>query len=222
MARAFRLLCVGLVVLLAGGTRAVAAETEVRYYAVSVDGKRAGQSTLNIHRQDDGTVTVGGSVDIRLRIFIKTVTYTYQGTEVWKAGRLHSLQSTCNDNGKNFQVTALAQPNGLSVTVNGQERMSRADVWTTSYWQLHDVKLANHPVPLLDADTGKAMNGYLQHLGTAQVSVGGQAVTCTRYRMTGGPSPVDLWFDGANRLVRQEFVEDGYRTVVELASVQRR
>jgi hypothetical protein len=218
MARGLWLLCVG--VLVPAGARA--ADAEVRTYAVSVDGRRAGQSVLAIDRKDDGAVTVTANVSISLRFFIKTYTYTYQGTEVWKAGRLQALQSTSNDDGKSYRVTAATGPNGLNVTVNGQARVTRADVWTTSYWQLHDAKLANRPVPLLDADTGRDLNGYLQHLGASPLSVAGQTVPCTRYRVTGGPSPVDVWFDAANRLVRQEFVEDGHRTIVELISTQRR
>src|SRR5262249_24984622 len=213
MGQSMQLLFMGTLVLLVGGTRAVAAETEVRTYTVSVDGRRAGQSVLDIHRQDDGQVVVTASANVSVRFLLKTYTYTYQGREVWKAGRLQTLQSTSNDDGKVFQVTAVAQPNGLNIKVNGQERLGRADVWTTRDAQLHDPNRATQPAPLLDADTGRDLNGHLQHFGAAQVTVAGQAVTCTRYRIAGIPSPVDLWFDSANRLVRQEFVEDGHRTV---------
>ena len=54
-----------------------------------------------------------------------------------------------------------------------------------------------------------------------QLTLGGQAQNCYHFRVTGGPSPVDLWYDGGYRLVRQEFTVDSHRTAFSLSSLRR-
>jgi hypothetical protein len=215
-------------VLMAGElSAAVAAEREVRVFNILVDGRKVGQYQMEVTRQDNGTLAMTGSAKARVSLVVYTVTYTYDGTEVWKDGRLQSFRSTCNDNGKHYQVGAAAEGNGLRVRViegnrrPGVERLTRADVWTTSYWHLPPAGYRNQAVPLLDADTGRDIAGQLRYLGAEQVSVAGQKLACTHYRVTGGPSPVDLWYDGQERLVRQDYMEEGHRTILELANIQR-
>ena len=90
-----------LLVVPAGLTaRAGAAETELRDFAITVDGKQAGEYHMSIIKQDDGTTLMGGVAQVRVRIWIKTVTYDYRGMELWKNGRLQSLDSSCDDDGK--------------------------------------------------------------------------------------------------------------------------
>jgi hypothetical protein len=207
-------------VLLVAGTagRAAAAENESRHFAISVDGKPAGTYVMTLDRQDN-TETMTGRADVRVSKFVYTYTYNYQGTEVWKDGKLQQLRSSTNDNGKRFTVSAWADAAGLHVQVNGAERQGRADVWTTTYWHLPDERFRNQPVPLLDADTGRDINGVLHLIGTQQIPVAGQVQSCGHYRVSGGGLQVELWYDANERLVRQESMEDGHRTVLELTAI---
>jgi hypothetical protein len=197
-----------------------AGEVEVRDFTVSVDGKRAGDAHMNLNRQDDGTTTVAWDTDISVTIFVVTYKYSYRGQEVWKDGRLQRLESTCNDDGKRYVVAANVEGKDLRVRVNGQERLTRGDVWLTSYWQQPDAKLVNQVVPLLDADTGRDLDARLQFLGTEQRGVAGQAVSVNHYRLT-GKVQADLWYDPSGRLVREEWLEQGHRTVLELSRLHR-
>jgi hypothetical protein len=211
---------VGLLALTPEWSRAGAAEGETRDFTVLVDGKHAGQYHLFIGRQDDGAFVINGQANVSLRYLVHHYTYVYNGTEAWKDGRLYSLKSTCNDDGKRYQVTATADGNTLRVQVNGHERTTRPDVWVTSYWHLPDARFRNAAVPLLDADSGKDISGRLQYIGTSQVTVGGQVQNCAHYRVTEGTTPVDLWYDSQERLVRRDYVEDGHRTILELTAVR--
>jgi hypothetical protein len=151
---------------------------------------------------------------------VYTYTYSYRGTEVWKDGKLVRLDSTSNDDGKRYTVAAMAEDNSLRVKVNGQERTTSPEVWTTSYWRLPDARFRNQAVPLLDADTGRDIRGNLQYLGTQQIQVAGKVQDCAHYRVTGGVK-VDLWYDQQERLVRQEALEDGHRIVLEITGIRR-
>jgi hypothetical protein len=193
--------------------------TETRVFTVAVDGKPAGEYHMRITRQGDG-FTMSGQARIRVRVLLYTYKYAYTGTEVYHGGRLARLTSTTNDDGMRFEVTAAAQGDGLHVTVNGRERVAPADVWPTSYWRLPPGGSGGRAVHLLDADTGKGFAGRLAHLEETRLDLAGQRRPCAHYRVTGPPAPVDLWYDGQQRLLRQEYLEDGHRTVLELKRLE--
>jgi len=205
-------------------SRAVAADTEVREFNITIDGNEAGRYRMTINRRDDGTVSMAGQATAQVKkLGITVYRYTYSGTEVWKEGkeaRLLGLNSTSDDDGAKFEVNAASDPDGLRIRVNGQSRLVRGDVWTTTYWRLAHARYHNQNVPLLDADTGKDFSGRLDYLGVAQLTVAGRNQNCHHVRVTGGPNPVDLWYDAQHRLVRQEFSEKGCRTVLQLASIR--
>jgi Family of unknown function (DUF6134) len=218
----------GVIALLcmAGALRAAVTETEVRDFAISVDGRSCGNYRMTISRHDDGKVSVSGDANVLIKkVLITVYRYTYNGTEWWQEGkdsRLLRLDSTSNEDGKQLEVHAVSGPNGLRVMVNGQERTMSSDAWTTTYWRLAPSRFINKAVPLLDADTGRAFNGRLEFVGTEQLNVGGQNQACRHFRVTGGPNNVDeLWYDAQDRLVRQEFTERNARTVLTLVRVSR-
>ncbi len=43
---------------------------------------------------------------------------------------------------------------------------------------------------------------------------------CQRYRLSGDMA-AELWYDESERLVREDTVEEGHRTVIELARIRR-
>jgi hypothetical protein len=206
--------------LLAASSSVHAVESETREFAVSVDGKPAGTATMTIQKQDDGSTVVTCDTTVTVRVLIKKYVYTCQTREVWKGSRLQQLTSRCNDDGKQFEVSAQAQADGVHVRVNGREHTTKPEVWLTSYWTLPEAKLRNQVVPVLDADNGRDLQVRLQHVGAAQIAVAGQLQNVQHYRLT-GTVQVDLWYDASDRLVRESFVEDGHPTVLELSALRR-
>jgi hypothetical protein len=219
MAPSHILWSIGMGFLLLSAARSVAAEREVREFAVRVKGKPAGTYRMTITQRDDGTIQMEGEADVRVSFLVKTYKYTYRGIEVWKDGRLMSLASSTNDDGKRFTVQATSQGDGLHVTVNGARSILPSEVWTTTYWRLADAKYRDQVVPLIDADTGKYLSATLKYHGKQQISVAGQVQECTHYSLTGGGLQVKLWYDGRERLVREESIEDGHPYVLELTRI---
>ncbi len=210
-------------ITLLGGplARLAAADVEFRDFAIYVDDKHAGSYRMKIDRRGDGTVQVTGTAGVTVKKLFYTYTYSYSGTETWKANRLLRLESKCTDDGKQFAVTATAEGPKLRVKVNGQDRISRPDVWTTTYWRLPETRFRNGPVPLLDCDTGKPIDARMQYVGISQVTVAGQAINCPHYHLTGPKVDVELWYDSHNRLVREVTIEDGHKTLIYLTKIQR-
>ncbi len=208
--------------LFAGAAPARATETEVREFTIEVEGKAAGQYVMTITKQDDGVLSMKGQANLSFKHLLGTYTYSYDGVEHWKDGRLIQMAGNCNDDGTRTELTATADSQGLKLRVNGRERLCRWDVWTTSYWMLADKRFHNAQVPLLDSDSGKEYLGQLKYVGVEGLSIGGQQQNCYHFRVTGGPSsPCDLWYDGQHRLVRQEFSDSGKRIVFNLRAVRR-
>jgi hypothetical protein len=217
------LVYIGAALLVSPLAQATAANVEYRDFTLRVDNKRAGNYQIVITTQDDGTTVVScvASVEVHKVLGLYKYTYSYRGTETWQGQRLTRLESSTNDNGTAFTVTAVADGTWLRVKVNRQERLSRLDVWTTSYWRLPEAKFRNGAVPLLDADTGRAIDGEMHYVGTTSLVIGGQPQNCARYRVTGKGIDVDVWYDAQERMVRQESVEQGVRTVIELTGLRR-
>ena len=175
---------------------------------------------MTIHRQDNGITQVRCDTDIHVNFVVGKYRFIYRGHETWKDQRLLRLDSTTDDNGKRYILTAVAEPMGLRVRVNNVERVVRPDVWVTSYWCLPDPKLREGVIPLIDADTGKDLDGKLQFIATEKQTVAGQTVNLNHYRLVGKVT-VDLWYDGTERLVRQEWLEQGHKTALVLTRVRR-
>jgi hypothetical protein len=203
------------------GATVRAENVETRDFATYIDGAAAGSYRMGITRKDDGTITMTGDASIKVtKLGITAYHYSYRGTEVWSSGRLMSFESKTDDDGTKYTVIANAEKNGLRLKVNSNERMVRPDVWITSYWQLPDPRRRDKSLPLLDADEGKTLTGALRSVGTEQITVAGQKCNCAHYRIT-GPVMVDAWYDGQDRLVRQEWEEKGHKVQMVLTSVKR-
>jgi hypothetical protein len=218
--RSVLLVAATLAVLTVAGAASRAAEIETRDFMVQVSGKPAGEVHMTIHKQDNGAVQVRCDTDIKVSLLIGTYKYVYRGLEVWKDQRLVRFESNTDDNGTRYIVSAFAEPAGLRIKVNNAERVVKQEVWLTSYWCLPDPKLRSNTIPLIDADTGKDLSGNLRFVANEKRRVAGQETTLNHYKLTGKVN-VDLWYDGSERLVRQEWMEQGHKTVVELMRVRR-
>ncbi len=207
-----------------GGTAAqqvLAGSIEQRDYQVQVDGKDCGTSQITITRQDDGTTLMTGQASVRVTVVGITYLFSNQINEWWKDGRLIGMKASTNENRKRTELTVSSEANQLRLWVNGKERPIQPQTWTNSFWKLPDSKYHNQRIPILEVDAGKDHLGLLQYVGMEQAAIGSQQEQCYHFRVTGGPNPVDLWFDKYYLLIRQEFVEQGHRTVVQIKSVRR-
>lgn len=208
------------VALLSALGAARAGEIETRDFAVLVGGRAAGEVHMTVHKQDSGAVSVRTDTDVKIAILAARYRYSFRGLEVWKDRRLVRLDSNTDDNGKRHLVSAAAAPDGLRVKVNNVERSIKAEAWVSTYWTLPDPKLRAGALVVLDADNGRDFPATLKYVATEKMRVAGQEVSLNHYRLM-GKTAVDLWYDGHERLVRQEWMEQGYKTIMVLVRVRR-
>jgi hypothetical protein len=199
--------------------RAGAADSETRKFTVLVDGKKAGDYQLNIMRQADGSINVVAASDVRVTILaIPVYTYTYRAREVWKAGRLQHFQSMGKEKSQEFAIKADVDGSTVRVQANGEERRLPPDVWPTSCWQLPDARYRNAAITLMGCDTGKEIHSRLEYVGSEKIDVAGSEMTCTHYRIM-KDAMHDVWYDAQGRVVRDEWMSSGHKTVIDLVEV---
>jgi hypothetical protein len=214
-------------------------ERETREFKVSVDGIGRGTCTMQIRCWDDGSVSVRSETEVSVNLLVYRYKYSNSGNEVWKKGRLISLDSTADYNGTPYVVKAVATRKGLDVTVDGHTSQLDANTWVTSYWQIPERLLtderpqpkgglasalgplngpAEHSVTLLDSDQGRTLKGKLQRLGESVFDVAGKRRTCSHYRIVGDVQ-AELWFDESGRLVWEESKESGHKVRLEVSRI---
>lgn len=194
---------------------------EVREYNVLVDDREAGSYELDIATREDGTVQVTAKAQIKITFF-KVYTYNYGLTanESWQDGKLVTLQSKSDDDGKQFQVRADFREVPGQVMVNDKKRKSDQAAWTTTFWQLPPKDVIGGKFLLLDADTGEPLEAIATAPKIESIDIGGRTRECIHIRIT-QPRVIDLWFDGKKRLVRQLSTEDGHPTEIRIRKLRK-
>ena len=211
-----------LLALLAPVATVRADSEEVREYTVIVDGKGAGISHMKLRQTDDGTTYMTGTVDVKFRhLLVVDYVLKIETQEWWKDGKLIGIKTLATENGKKTEVTVASENNQLRMRVNGQERNLKADIWTTSFFKLADARFHNKQIGILEIDSGKEFDSELKFLGNKKLKVGSEFHDCYHFRVAAAPGPVELWYDKYHRLVREEFMDSGHRTIVQLVKISR-
>jgi hypothetical protein len=206
------------------GPAMAAPVVETRDFTVCVDSKPGGDAHMTINKQEDGSVIMTCDTDVKARVKVGILwhdyTYSLRAREVWKDGRVQRFDSSCNDDGKCFAISARAEGDKLRLRANSEEKLVPGDVWISSYWAMPDSARINQTVPIIDADTGVMLSAKILFLGVEPRHVAGQDQKVKHYRLT-GKVQIDLWYDATGRLVAEDWIEDGHRTQVELNRLRR-
>ena len=199
--------------------RAEPEKIEVRNFQISVDGDRCGKCQLSIESRADGRQVVLGNSSLELKYFLYTFRFSSIGNEIWHAGKLEKLENAAHYGSSRYQVSASGKGDELVVKTDGQERKLPRDVWTTSYWHEPEDRLLGRKVALLDSHKGRSLSAKLERVGEESLTLGDKDEKCSHYRLRGDVE-VDLWYDSTGRMVRQEAVESGHRTRLQLVAIE--
>lgn len=124
-------------------------------------------------------------IDIQLEVRFGPITlfrYEHHNREVWRSGRLVSLDTETNDDGRRYRVSARASDAGLEVTSSaGGTFTAPADIIPTSYWNPATVSQTR----LLDTQRGRIIDVAVTPVAPREVLVDGGTVTAQEYEMSG-------------------------------------
>ncbi len=201
--------------LTAGG-----AGTDVRTFSVTVDGKAAGTYTLTVATDADGKETATAVSAVKIKQGLITYTYESKTVEVWKKGQLASMESTTNDNGKRLTAKAAAADGKLLVSGAAGTRKLEPDALTTTGLRPPAADKARDAV-LLDTEDGTDTAVRVEPLGACRVTVAGQTIEGTKFKLTGKNVASEWWYDKNGRVIRQEMKWDGHTVVFTATAVGR-
>ena len=193
------------------------ATEEVREFEILVKDKPAGTSTMRITNADDGTTRAATDVNVKVNYLVYVYRYEFHGDEIWRGGRLFSAENRATDDGKKFAARLAASPAGSSIEANGRARRGPVIAMTTNYWRAPEVTQGTK-INLMNADRGTVHAVTMEVVGQERLVFDREVIECTHYRIR-GDIEAELWFDRANRIVRQTSVEDGYPTELRLTHI---
>lgn len=202
---------------------ALGAEPEVtakhtREFRILVDGKHRGNQSMTFSRRSDGSEVMQGEAEVVINLVVYRYRYASNGTEIWKDGRLIELVNEADYNGDKYVIQGAAVQQDLHYEVNGETQKAPSDIWAASYWREPDAKRVGKKVRLLDSDKGNQLIATLEKLDPETIMLDSTPIKTNHYHMHGDVE-VDVWYDKNGLIVRQESVESGHKTRLELVKV---
>lgn len=177
-------------------------ESGVTRFAVNRNGNPLGSHVLTF-RPDGDDLHVRVEIDFRVGIGpISFFRYQHRNDEIWRGNRLLSLDSTTDDDGDQYRVTARAEGDKLLVDGTPGRLVLPGDTLSTSYW--HEATIDRSE--WLDTQKGELVRSVVSQLGQQRIKAAGQTLEATRYSLRGDLN-CDLWYH-QHRWVKLEFVVD--------------
>jgi hypothetical protein len=202
-------------------TCSTASADEIREYQVVVKDKPVGNVTIRIDQAANGATVARTDTTVEAEFLLIKYHYEFHDQEIWNGDQLVQLQSNINKNGRPLTIAVTGSPRDSNIQVQGQApRIGPPVTMTENYWRLPSAAAITGNFYLLQADTGAVRVAGLKFVGLESINIQGQPVACNHFRVT-GDATADLWFDGENRMVRQQTVEQGYPTEIRMVQVRR-
>ncbi len=146
-------------------------------FRVLLDGKPIGSHRYEVLTQGEHR-TVHSQAELVVKLLGLTVYgYQHRAREHWQGECLRALHSTTDDDGKQLKVAL-------------DEDELPACLMRYAYWNprlLQQTRLVN-------AQTGSIDAVSITVMGSDRIEVRGAEVNAVRWRITGLPSPIDLWY----------------------------
>lgn len=131
-------------------------------------------------------------IDIELRYqlgFLTLFRYVHHNTEVWRGGRLVSLDTKTDDDGTPYRVSYRAEGDKAVVDTPANRHVVPVGLIPTSYWNIATVNQKN----LLNTQTGEISKVEAMEMGPDTKPARGVPGDSRRYRMTGDLN-LNLWY----------------------------
>lgn len=154
-----------------------------------------GQSPIGEHSFELSTwgpeqrVVSRARFDVSVLIF-KAYRYRHESQEQWRDGCLERIQSTTDDNGKDFRVRGQRVADALTLEVNGEPDRLPACISTFAYWEPDFLKRPR----LLNPQTGELVDARLEPQGRDRRVFRGREVDAERYRLKAEDLDITLWY----------------------------
>ena len=198
---------------MASPVRATAPDGLALEYRVLRDGAEIGRHKVRFRHDGDAVMTVETEIRITVSLFFITLySYRLDATETWRAGRLVALESTTDDDGDLFTVSAHAEGDNLVVEAGANSWTAPASIIPTSLWR----REMAHGDLLIGVEQGEAIAVSFHDQGRETVIARGGDVSASKI-VARGELERALWYDDDGILVHLRLIaRDGSTIIYEL------
>lgn len=167
-----------------------AVEPESLSFKVLRDGVPIGRHSITFTEVGD-ELHVDVAIDLEVTFaFLTLFRYEHRNKEIWRDGRLVSLESRTDDDGKQYQVSATATAEGLWVEGSEGRFLAPADTLPTSYWNPATVEQRK----LLDTQRGGLLAVSAEPRGVDAIAIDQRkTLAAQRYKLHGDLN-AELWY----------------------------
>ncbi len=200
-------------IAVAATTVALPAAAGNRRFVVLYKGNRIGVHTIS-YSSATGETRVNTEIDLLVKVAIFTVfAFRHRSEEIWRAGRLTSLNSDTVEDGDSLQVEGRATPQGFRVVSSGGPFIASAATLTSnSLWTPAVLEQAT----VVDAQHGGIIGVSARKFAEESIVVGGRQVLATRYTLITPYLAGSIWYDRDDLWVRGDFERDGSKILYQL------
>ena len=179
-------------------------------FKVYRDGSNIGQHTISFEQKGDDLIV---DIEIGLEVnfaFFTLFDYKHRNREVWRNGRLVSINTETDNNGTLHSVSGRAVGNGFLVTSDEEQLLLPADIIPTSYWN----PATRSASKLLNSQTGELIEVTITEEETKRVAMPWGESEGRLHRMT-GDLELDLWYDPRGCLLKLSFKAPGDGSMID-------
>jgi hypothetical protein len=189
------------------------APIEERVFDITRDGNKIGGETLTFQKDGDTTIVKFKTHVSVVVMFVEAYHYTHSAEETWTGGKFVSYKAVTDDNGKHYNLAALAKDEQILLNVNGTHSKLPGNLVFATLWSRDFVGQTN----LLHPDSGVELAVKVQDLGDEQIDYQGEQVKAHHYAISGDYDR-DVWFEG-DKVIRIRFYGSDHSTIMsELVS----
>ena len=123
-------------------------------------------------------------------LFISAYHYDHQATETWRGDCLARLDSTSDDNGKQYAVHALDDGQQLHIEAPPARYALSGCAMTFAYWNPVMLQQSH----LINPETGEDVAVAIHAVGDEDIAVRGSTVRARRYHLHSAKLEIDLWY----------------------------
>jgi hypothetical protein len=178
-------------------------------FSVLLDGNEIGYHRFELFEDgDERRITSEAKFDVRF-LFVNAFRYRHSNTEVWSNGCLRAIEARTQANGKNLAVSGFKVEDELIVDDGSGKNVFTDCVMTFAYWNPEFLEQAK----LLNSQSGEYLDVRVEPLGREPISVRGEEVDATAYRLIAKKLEVTLWYSAENEWLALESVAKGGRII---------
>jgi hypothetical protein len=191
----------------------LASDSVTRRFSVFYTGVRIGTHTV-AYSAANGQSKINTEIYLVVNVLTDTIyAYEHRSEEIWRDGRLTSMNSETTDHGKKFQVMGAETDQGFRVVSEGGPFIAPAATLTSnSLW----TPAVLEQKTLVDAQFGGIIGVAARKFRDEQIVIADRYVHAARYRFITPYLAGSLWYDDGGLWVHGEFERDGVQIVYQL------